>query len=187
VLQSIKAQTGFAPPLADTEVLCALQTLRGKEAHKETAEEFEHHMCNIMQSTDALWVIAKANKVIPEGATPIYAFDNPPFHSLSKEALTRLGLKHGEGGNLLEVPRYSGDFMQCVEHAHAYVCKAYQKKRFRRGLPAFDCDVECRELCSAFKDIVTPSGIATDCQNVQKLVAHIVEMGDGGYADLRLT
>jgi hypothetical protein len=32
------------------------------------------------------------------------------------------------------------------------------------------------ESCAA-RDIVTPGGIATDCQNVQKLVAHIVEMG----------
>jgi hypothetical protein len=138
-------------------------------------------MCNIM-STDALWVIAKANKVIPEGATPIYAFDNPRFTSLEGGA-DKTGSQARRGRQPAQAPLPG-------------TCSAWSTRTPRlqgipeeevpEGLPAFDCDVECRELCSAF-DIVTPGGIATDCQNVQKLVAHIVEMGDGGYAQQRLT
>jgi hypothetical protein len=69
---SIKAQTRFTP-LAETEVLCALQTVRGKEAHKETARRSLGTTCATSCRLDALWI---ANKVI--GAPrPIYAFDNP--------------------------------------------------------------------------------------------------------------
>jgi hypothetical protein len=133
----------------------------------------------IITETDRLQMLKDPHQQLEK---PLYTFENPRFHGLDNVALAKVGIDVGPNGNRLTAPRYSGDFMQCIEHAHGYVCAAYQKARLRRRLPAFVRDDETAALEQEFRRLVSADVIARDCQNVMRLVAQIdKDDHDGGY------
>lgn len=112
------------------------------------------------------------------------AFDNPRCHALSDLQYTGCNL----GVNsVIRPPRYSGDFMQCIEHVHAFVCSEYQKQRFRDGNGPFDVAKDGVHLERVFFETVNAQGVRKNCEKVRLLVAHVAEQGHGGYATCKLT
>ncbi len=118
------------------------------------------------------------------GRTGKVAFDNPSFHALS--ALQFTGCNLGKN-NIIRPPRYSGDFMQCIEHVHATVCSEFQKQRFREGRMPFDLEKDGAHLKKVFFDMVCGEGVRNNCAKVMRLVSHVAEQGHGGYAISKLT
>jgi hypothetical protein len=98
-------------------------------------------MCNIMQ---ARMPCGSPGQQGHQRAPRRSTHSITPFHDL--EGADKTGSQRRS--NLLKVPATLGT-MQCVEHAHAIPAGA--RRRVPEGLPAFDCDVECRELCNAFR------------------------------------
>jgi hypothetical protein len=158
------------------------KTVKGKagkqtvKAANLTKDEFYSHLEKICRIVHAIWNTCKYGPAV-------FAYDNPHNHDLSKAQLVgcNLGTK-----NVLRPPRYSGDFMQCIEHVHSHVCAEFHKQRFRAGRPDFDVQREGDRLHEIFEDKVTADRVLNDCMRVIQLVEH-VRHTDGGYAPTRMT
>jgi hypothetical protein len=125
---------------------------------------------------------AKYNMVT--GRSGKVAFDCPRNHALSKLQYTSCNLGVND---VVRPPRYSGDFMQCIEHVHAIVCAEFQRQRFRQGRAPFDVDADGAHLKEVFFSKVTAAGVRANCEKVMRLVSHVAEQGHGGYAISKLT
>ena len=116
-----------------------------------------------------------------------FMFDNPSFHQLSETDITRLLL---EGylktrKQLCSPPRYSGDFMQCIEHVHAIICRIWWIRRLEQPQRPEWSDWE-KDLEEIFRETITAEGVAKNCEKVKELMAWLVENDTGGYAPLNL-
>lgn len=142
-----------------------------------TKEEFAVALRDITQivHTDYNVKTNRAGKV---------AFDHPRNHALSELQYTSCNLGRS---NVVRPPRYSGDFMQCIEHVHAIVCTEYQKQRFRQGRVPFDVAADGAHLKEVFFSKVSAAGVLANCSKVMRLVSHVAEQGHGGYATSKLT
>jgi hypothetical protein len=115
-------------------------------------------MCNIMQARMPCGSPRPTRS--SEGATPIYAFDNP-VPRVSK-ALTRLGLK--DGATCSKVPATLRD--HAVRGARArHTCKA-PEEGFRRDYRRLTVTLSA-ESCATRSGYRDTGGIATDYQNVR--------------------
>jgi hypothetical protein len=141
-------------------------------------KEFYVHMEQITTTVHAWW----SSRDI-EGA-PIMMYDCPHFHDLKDYQLQAL---HLGVSNVQRPPRYSGDFMQCIEHVHAYVCAAFDKDLLEAGNPAYDVDAHFARMQACFETKVTPEGVTKNCRKVMRLVRYIVKQGHGGYAPASMT
>jgi hypothetical protein len=141
-------------------------------------QEFYAHMQQITAIVHAWWIRHGI-----EG-TPIMMYDCPYFHDLKSWQLQAL---HLGKGNVERPPRYSGDFMQCIEHVHAYVCAAFDRDSFEAGNPVFDMEADFARMKACFEAKVTPEGVTRNCRKVMRLVRYIVQQGTGGYAPAKMT
>jgi hypothetical protein len=146
------------------------------DAASWTKEEFHSHMLKITE-------IAQA-KLQHHSEGPIFIYDNPHNHNMTSEQLFAC---HLGKGTVIRPPRYSGDFMQCIEHVHGYVCAAYLKDYYRAGVKGYNVDVEQDRLRKVFFEKVTADGIALNCIKLMKLVKRVRDDGNGGYAPPDLT
>lgn len=144
-----------------------------KKAKSMTAEEFGDHLQKIALIVHARWDYEKCPH------RPTFVYDNPNFHNLSAKQLTACNIGKA---NVQRPPRYSGDFMQCIEHVHGYVCAAFIKKHFQTGREAFDTEKHGNMLRQLFLRMVKPSGVLADCCNVMELVKHVRDVSFGRYA-----
>jgi hypothetical protein len=146
--------------------------------------ETTKHLGAIVNLTETLWDWEQ----FPDG--PIFVLDNPGFHNVPKKDLEKMGTKGGlvEGQNLLRPPKYSGDFMQAIEHVHGTICSAYRKKRFQAG-DKFEIGAACRELSELFGNgkLVSAASVSGDCLRVLQLVHTIVERNSGDFVDMKMT
>lgn len=115
---------------------------------------------------------------------PILCYDNPSFHKLSPELLQACNIGTS---SVMRPPRYSGDFMQCIEHVHGYVCQAFQRKMYVHGLREYDFEKHSELLEDTFFATVTPKAVAANCEKLQVLVKHVLDTKTGDYAPPRLT
>ena len=115
--------------------------------------------------------------------TVIFMFDNPRFHEIDDVAYDRLFLEGylKSKDQLQRAPRYSGDFMQCIEHVHSIICKKWWRRRVILGVGPEWQDSE-NELRSIFFDTINSKGVSENCEKVQELVRAVVAKGTGGYA-----
>lgn len=144
-----------------------------KAAKGMTTEEFAFHLQKMAEIVHARWDYSLC------AYRPTWAFDNPNFHKLSRAQLTMCNIGRN---NVQRPPRYSGDFMQCIEHVHGFVCMAFKKENFQTGREAYNMEVHGAKLRALFLRMVTPNGVLRDCRNVMALVKHISDANDGGYA-----
>lgn len=122
------------------------------------------------------------------GGKPIFMFDNPSFHNLSEEDIATL--KH-EGAitsrsQIQRPPEYSGDFMQCIEHAHAIIAEAWWHHRLMHGT-TLSWRVQKEQLDHIRLTHVTADVVARNVDKVVTLVEYIAEQGTGGYARSHMT
>lgn len=114
-------------------------------------------------------------------------YDNPNFHNLSKDGAEAMA-KYGYGeDNRANPPPYSGDFMQCIEHVHGYVCDEFQKVCFRERLGKFDPEIHGNAVREVFFDMVTGDSVKANCLKVSQLMKYIVDNNTGGYANSKFT
>ena len=144
-----------------------------QKAKGMTVEEFAFHLQKMAQIVHARWDYNRC------AYRPTWAYDNPNFHNLSRAQLTMCNIGTH---NVIRPPRYSGDFMQCIEHVHGFVCDAFKKENFQTGREAYSMEVHGAKLSALFFRMVTPNGVLRDCRNVMALVKHISDANDGGYA-----
>lgn len=111
-------------------------------------------------------------------------FDNPKVHDLSKadQLEIHIGTKSG-----IRPPPYSGDFMQPIEHSHGIICTEFNKRRFQMGWKEYDVVRDGELMHQCFKNMIRASSVKEDCERVLRLVKHIVQNGDGGYAPPKMT
>jgi hypothetical protein len=82
-------------------------------------------------------------------------------------------------------PRYSGDFMQCIEHVHGIICRKWWVKRMKDGQHG-EWEVWEEELRSIFFGCIDAAGVQANCDKVRELVKSVVKAETGDYADPRL-
>jgi hypothetical protein len=157
---------------------------KGKErglAKGMTQEEWVDELALIIRAARRAWNDdATFHKVI-------FMFDNPRFHQMDEQHYVQLEL----AGDLVSrkqlktAPRYSGDFMQCIEHVHAIICNKWWVKRMRDGQHG-GWQVWEEELRSIFFGVIDAAGVQANCDKVHELVKDIADRGTGDYADPRL-
>lgn len=129
-----------------------LVTLQVKKALKGKAGKHDVPAANLTKDEFAV-ALGEISKIMHTeynmkfNRTGKVAFDNPRNHDLSKLQYTGCNLGRS---NVIRPPRYSGDFMQCIEHVHAIVCAEFQRQRFRQGRVPFDVDVDGAHLKEVF-------------------------------------
>ena len=117
----------------------------------------------------------------------IFMSDNPRFHQLEEVHFQQLLL----AGDLVSrdqiqyAPRYSGDFMQCIEHVHAIICRKWWIKRMKDGMQG-EWEVWESELRSIFFGVIDAAGVQANCAQVRELAEHVFKANTGDYADPRL-
>lgn len=113
----------------------------------------------------------------------IFMMDNPSIHQLDEHDYERLllagYLKSRE--QIQFAPKYSGDFMQCIEHVHGIICRKWWHLRMQHGTGEGWEDWE-KELSKIFFDTITAEGVLKNCAKVLKLVKWLVSKKTGGYA-----
>lgn len=119
--------------------------------------------------------------------TVIFMFDNPRFHQMDPADLDRLLLEGylKSADQLQHAPRYSGDYMQCIEHVHSIICKKWWRKRVVMGCGP-DWQAWEQELRSIFFATINAKGVWDNCEKVQELMKYVIKKGTGGYAPANL-
>lgn len=116
-----------------------------------------------------------------------FMYDNPSFHRLTDEE--KLDIYHDtmleSVDQLQNPPRYSGDFMQCIEHVHGYICGAWSNTRLIDGDKKTWEEREA-ELLRIFNEMVTAENVTANVHKLLELLEWIVEDGTGGYPPSRL-
>lgn len=117
----------------------------------------------------------------------IFMFDNPRFHRFEEVHYKQLELAGDlvDRGQLQYAPRYSGDFMQCIEHVHGIICRKWWVKRMKDGQHG-EWEVWEEELRSIFFGCIDAAGVQANCDKVRELVKSVVKAETGDYADPRL-
>lgn len=164
-----------------TDVDSCMQTLRGEDAKSVTKEEFVDHLRATAKQVNDNWPWR-------ERGPPIFMFDGPSFHKLTEEHITDL-IKGGlikYRWQLMTAPRYSGDFMQCVEHGHAIISQAWFKQRIIEGGPETWQEREEQLLAIALQTL-TAESVAKNVARLPALLQHIKSVGTGGYPPCRLS
>lgn len=111
-------------------------------------------------------------------------YDNPNFHNLDegqKAHLLKPGVLLDSLDQLQQPPPYSGDFMQCIEHVHGWICSEWWKERFRSGTPETNEEREA-ELSNLFYTLVGPDSVRKNVLKLLRLLDHVVQQGTGDYA-----
>lgn len=117
-----------------------------------------------------------------------FMYDNPSFHRLTEdEKLDILQETMLESVDQLQnPPRYSGDFMQCIEHVHGYICGAWANERLADGHKKTWQEHEA-DLRRIFNEKVTAENVTANVHKLVKLLERIKKDGTGGYAPSALT
>ena len=151
-----------------------------KEAKGLTQEEFVDELARIIKRTWELW--GDDDTFI----NVTFMMDNPSVHQLSKTDIKRLKLEgHLKSKKQLRyAPRYSGDFMQCIEHVHAIICQRWWMRRMRMG----GCELKGGwevwegELRAVFFEMISAKGVQANVEKLKKLLAYIAREETGDYA-----
>jgi hypothetical protein len=159
------------------------KSVKGK-AGKQTVSAANWTKAEFLSHLTKITNIMHASSIVAKKGTPVAVFDNPHNHDLSKLELLEANLGKA---NVVRPPRYSGDFMQCIEHTHGSVCEAYHKQRFAAGLLPYNFDVESDRLRNIFVTTVHAESVMNDCIRVMQLVRTIRDTGHGDYAPLSMT
>lgn len=114
----------------------------------------------------------------------VFVFDNPSFHAIDDITLDRFKL----GGRLRDVkeqlqhpPRYSGDFMQCIEHVHGSLCSAWRTSRLMLGTSNDFATNDCQAQ-RFFRETVSRESVTKNIKRLTKLLEYLVEADTGGWA-----
>jgi hypothetical protein len=143
-----------------------------RAAKSLTKEEWKVRLGKFWTHITTIWDYSKYSP-------PVLVFDNPKVHNLTKAELLEL---HIGTKSVLRPPAYSGDFMQPIEHAHGTICAEFKKRRFQRGWKEYDLAVDGQLMRQCFNSMITAKSVQLDCERVLRLVKHMVQTGNGGYA-----
>lgn len=170
--------------LASTPLNCAILQKKkpGKKGKRklakgETLEEYVDMLERIIEAAWHKWGDPETFHTV------IFMMDNPSIHQLTDDDYARLLL----AGRLVSrdqiqfAPRYSGDFMQCIEHVHGVICKKWWWLRMAHGTSEGWEQWE-EELSKVFFRTINAKGVSKNCEKVQKLVQWVKKDGTGGYA-----
>ena len=147
-----------------------------------TCEEWWFELCAIICATYDRWPDKSTFKDV------IFMYDNPSFHNLTDEekedlvACTPLD----NIGQLQHPPRYSGDFMQCIEHVHSIICNEWWSTRLKYK-SAKQWEAREGELQSIFMKTVTAQTVTDNLTKLLHLCEYVAAVGTGDYAPLELT
>ena len=175
---------GLWAALTDCAVLQVKKHLKGKLpklAKGLTTEEFTDMLLDIIKLAHASW--CKFQKAA-DWHKVIFMYDNDGRHNVDKEYI----VEHSElvhTKQLQRAPRYSGDFMQCIEHVHGIICRKWWHERVVQKERGEWLDWELA-LMDIFWDVVDCEGIKENCHKVMDLVAYLVEHNTGDYAPPQL-
>jgi hypothetical protein len=156
-----------------------------KLAKSMTQEEWNDKLSEIIKLAHEAWI--KSGHAASTFHKVRFMFDNPGFHGVDDTDVKRLLLKGylQSEKQLCQPPRYSGDFMQCIEHVHAIICRIWWRKRLEmedRG----EWEQWERDLREIFMETITAEGVTNNCKKVIQLMEWLVENDTGGYAPLNL-
>jgi hypothetical protein len=149
-----------------------------KLAKSLTKEEFADMLEAIINAAYAAWPADGTWKEV------VFVFDNPSFHAIDDITLDRFKL----GGRLRDVkeqlqhpPRYSGDFMQCIEHVHGSLCSAWRTSRLMLGTSNDFATNDCQAQ-RFFRETVSRESVTKNIKRLTKLLEYLVEADTGGWA-----
>ena len=148
-----------------------------KLAKGETLEEFVDMLEKIIEAAWKKWDNPETFHLV------IFMCDNPSIHQLGDEHYEQLLLagRLKSRDQIQFAPRYSGDFMQCIEHVHGVICRKWWWLRMANGTSQGWEQWEA-ELKEIFFKTVNAEGVSKNCAKVQKLVQWVKNNGTGGYA-----
>lgn len=160
---------------------CAcMQTLQGDWAKSVTKQEFTMQLRACMKHVNDNWP--------PLKGCPIFMYDGPNFHKLDPDTIE--DMIHGglvrDVDQLQQPPRYSGDFMQCVEHGHAIIEDAWFKKRLVEGGPD-TWQERGEQLLDIALQTLTADSIKRNVAKLHTLLVYIKGYGTGDYPPCHLS
>lgn len=148
------------------------------------SNEWEYVLGNIIPNARRLWQEANPDRPFSECK---FMYDNPGFHNLDAEqkgCLLEPGVLLDDLEQLQRPSPYSGDFMQCIEHVHGWICAEWYKQCFRDGIPQTNEQREA-DLQYLFYSKVTPATVRATVERLWRLLEVIVQENTGGYAPTR--
>lgn len=153
-----------------------------RAAKSVTTEEFKFLL------HDIIWATKKAWPADIPFEKAIFMYDNPTFHRLSEVQKQWLLQKTPlvSAHQLKNPPCYSGDFMQCIEHVHAIICRRWWVERLGRDGEG-TWEIWEAELQAIFNDTISAEGVSNNVLKLCQLLAHVSEKGTGDYAPSNLT
>lgn len=163
-----------------------MQTLTDTVAKGVTKEEFEHSLSRIAKKVNDNW--PQDLKAMGDEGLPIFMYDGPSFHNITEEHIQSM-IDEGlikYAWQLKQAPRYSGDFMQCVEHAHAIIAAEWWFARLTNGCELEDETQELwqqheEQLYGICLEKLSADSVAKNVEKVQVLLQAIVDEGTGEY------
>lgn len=117
------------------------------------------------------------------GGKPIFMFDNPSFHNLDDydyHTLVNEGAIE-DASQIQRPPVYSGDFMQCIEHAHAIIAAEWWQFRLTHGT-SVSWKLHEEQLWDIALKKVTAQVVEKNVEQVLTLADFVAQQGTGGYA-----
>lgn len=148
-----------------------LQTLTGRQAKAITKDEFLHLLFEV--------IVAAASRWPQDGSwsNAMFVFDNLHAHNLDENQMDRLDyalreiarVQFDSRRQLVRPPRYSPDFMQCIEHVHSTISKAWWEERVLHPCE-YDVLDAYHWLKYIFETRVTRDSVE---KNVDQLMCHL--------------
>lgn len=157
-----------------------------RAARHLTGPEWQHHFEQIVEkSYEMLEDDLRATGEEGKDVKLYFAFDNCHSHNLAGIAFPLLahncGIEH-----FLVPPRYSGDFMQVIEHCHAITTREYYKRYMQRGGSGWNAAEQWRNMRAAFFKVIKADFLRKAVLRVPVL-AREVSKAHGCYVDAKWT
>ena len=147
-----------------------------RAARALTGPEWQHHFENIVDMSVAMM----RNRGLDPRKLK-FAFDNCGSHNVDGKAYALLKNNLGTE-QLLTPPKYSGDFMQVIEHCHAITMREYYRRYMQDGGSSWDAAEQWSHMSKAFFAVTKVEWLRKCVLRVPILAAE-VRRNYGRYVD----
>ena len=147
-----------------------------------TGDEWQYHFEQIVDLSFAMLKDdLKARGEEGKDVKLYFAFDNVHSHNLEGIAWPLLAHNCGKD-RLLVPPRYSGDFMQVIEHCHSITTREYYKRYMQNGGSTWNDAEQWEHMRTAFFKVITKEMLCEAIKRVPVLAREVAKH-HGCYVD----